>query len=154
MDDTTTLMSIGAFARQVGITPSALRFYDDCGLLRAEQSGPRISVTVACSTEAAARSRRVRLASKAAAKAEARLVVQRGEQTLTLEAKPEPNASVELTGSDQNPDDDRAGNGWFGLVRNQDFVVTGIDQAPLLPPWVALLIATSLLLAAWRREGR
>lgn len=52
------------------------------------------------------------------------------------------------------PDDDRAGNGWFGLVRNQDFVVTGIDQAPLLPPWVALLIATSFLLAAWRREGR
>ncbi|HEX2872772.1 MAG TPA: VWA domain-containing protein [Polyangiaceae bacterium] len=81
---------------------------DDCGVLRAEQSGPRISVTVACSTEAAARSRSVRLVSKAGAKAEARLVVQRGEQTLTLEAKPEPSASVELTGSDQNPDDDRA----------------------------------------------
>lgn len=51
-------------------------------------------------------------------------------------------------------DDDRGGNGWFGLIRNEDFVVTGIDQAPLLPPWVALLIATGFLLAAWRREGR
>lgn len=51
-------------------------------------------------------------------------------------------------------DDDRAGNRWFGFVRNEDFVVTGIDQAPLLPPWVALLIATGFLLAAWRREGR
>ena len=81
---------------------------DDCGVLRAEQSGSRISVTVACSTETAARSRSVRLVSKAGAKAEARLVVQRGEQKLTLEAKPESNASVELTGSDQNPDDDRA----------------------------------------------
>jgi Mg-chelatase subunit ChlD len=81
---------------------------DDCGVLRAEQSGPRITVTVACSTETAARSRSVRLVSKAGTKAEARVVVQRGEQTLKLEAKPEPNASVELTGSDQNPDDDRA----------------------------------------------
>ncbi len=81
---------------------------DDCGVLRAEQSGPRISVTVACSTEAAARSRSVRLVSKAGTKAEARVVVQRGEQQLSLDAKPEPNVSVELTGSDQNPDDDRA----------------------------------------------
>lgn len=28
------LLSIGAFARRVGLAPSALRFYDDCGLLR------------------------------------------------------------------------------------------------------------------------
>ncbi|MFH9868200.1 MerR family transcriptional regulator [Streptomyces lydicus] len=27
-------MSIGTFARRVGLTPSALRFYDDCGVLR------------------------------------------------------------------------------------------------------------------------
>ncbi|TDQ84007.1 putative membrane protein [Dongia mobilis] len=51
-------------------------------------------------------------------------------------------------------DDDRAGNRWFGFVRNEDFVVTGIDRAPLLPPWIALILATGLLLAAWRREGR
>ncbi|MEU5161906.1 MerR family transcriptional regulator [Streptomyces sp. NPDC020875] len=29
-----TLMSIGAFGRRVGLAPSALRFYDDCGVLR------------------------------------------------------------------------------------------------------------------------
>ncbi|WP_058043076.1 MerR family transcriptional regulator [Streptomyces roseifaciens] len=34
MDDTDTLMSIGAFARLVGLAPSALRFYDDCDVMR------------------------------------------------------------------------------------------------------------------------
>ncbi|MFC7309561.1 MerR family transcriptional regulator [Streptomyces monticola] len=33
MNDTDALMSIGAFARRVGLAPSALRFYDDCGVL-------------------------------------------------------------------------------------------------------------------------
>lgn len=82
---------------------------DDCGVLRAEQSGPRVNVTLACSSEAAAKGRTVRLASKdAALKAEMRLVVQRGEQTLTLEAKPGAATRVELTGADANPSDDTA----------------------------------------------
>ncbi|MGW3007215.1 MerR family DNA-binding transcriptional regulator [Streptomyces sp. NPDC001219] len=34
MDDTGQLLTIGVFARRVGLAPSALRFYDDCGLLR------------------------------------------------------------------------------------------------------------------------
>ncbi|SHE62034.1 DNA polymerase III subunit beta family protein [Streptoalloteichus hindustanus] len=34
MDDTEALVAIGAFARRVGLAPSALRFYDDCGVLR------------------------------------------------------------------------------------------------------------------------
>ncbi|MFG2528611.1 MerR family transcriptional regulator [Streptomyces sp. NPDC048516] len=34
MDDTQELLTIGAFARRVGLAPSALRFYDDCGVLR------------------------------------------------------------------------------------------------------------------------
>jgi DNA-binding transcriptional MerR regulator len=34
MDDTEALLSIGAFARRVGLAPSALRFYDDCDVLR------------------------------------------------------------------------------------------------------------------------
>ncbi|MEV0370236.1 MerR family transcriptional regulator [Streptomyces sp. NPDC050636] len=33
-DDTEELLSIGVFARRAGLTPSALRFYDDCGVLR------------------------------------------------------------------------------------------------------------------------
>ncbi|GAA1566638.1 MerR family transcriptional regulator [Kribbella sancticallisti] len=42
---TEKLLAISAFARRVGLTPSALRFYDDCGLLRPaevdEQNGYR-----------------------------------------------------------------------------------------------------------------
>ena len=34
MDGTTELLSISAFARRVGLAPSALRFYDDCCVLR------------------------------------------------------------------------------------------------------------------------
>ncbi|WP_063736665.1 MerR family transcriptional regulator [Streptomyces sp. RTd22] len=34
MNDDEPLMGIGAFARRVGLTPSALRFYDDCAVLR------------------------------------------------------------------------------------------------------------------------
>jgi DNA-binding transcriptional MerR regulator len=34
MDHSTELLSISAFARRVGLTPSALRFYDDCRVLR------------------------------------------------------------------------------------------------------------------------
>ena len=33
MPDTDELETIGAFARRAGLTPSALRFYDECGLL-------------------------------------------------------------------------------------------------------------------------
>ncbi|MFI6104855.1 MerR family transcriptional regulator [Streptomyces sp. NPDC051310] len=32
-EDTAGLLGIGAFARRVGLAPSALRFYDDCGVL-------------------------------------------------------------------------------------------------------------------------
>lgn len=35
------LMSIGAFAKVVGLTASTLRFYDDAGLLRPEQVDPQ-----------------------------------------------------------------------------------------------------------------
>ncbi len=34
MEEIGELMSIGVFARRVGLAPSALRFYDDCGVLR------------------------------------------------------------------------------------------------------------------------
>lgn len=92
--------------------PELATAIEDCAVLRAAQSGSRISVDVACSTENAARSRSVRLVA-ADAKAitgasEARLIVQRGRQSLTLDAKTEGALSVELTGRDQNPDDDRA----------------------------------------------
>ena len=82
---------------------------DDCGILHAERDGQHIGATIACSTEAAARGRTLRLVTKEpTTKAEARLVVQRGEQTVSIEAKPDAGTRVELTGSDQNPDDDHA----------------------------------------------
>jgi Mg-chelatase subunit ChlD len=82
---------------------------DDCGVLQAAQTGQRITVQIACSTEAAARGRTLRSIGKdPALKGESRLVVQRGEQALTLEAKAGVTQSVELTGTDQNPDNDRA----------------------------------------------
>ncbi len=34
------LLLIGAFGRLVGLTPSALRFYDDCGLLQPASVDP------------------------------------------------------------------------------------------------------------------
>jgi hypothetical protein len=50
--------------------------------------------------------------------------------------------------------DETAGNGWFGLRENRDYVVTGIRQTPLLPVWVALFLALGLMLLTWHREGR
>ncbi|QJE74192.1 hypothetical protein HHL28_14860 [Aerophototrophica crusticola] len=52
------------------------------------------------------------------------------------------------------PDRDSAGRGWLGLRANGDYVVTGVNQVPLLPGVLVLLLAVGLLLAAWRREGR
>ena len=51
------------------------------------------------------------------------------------------------------PERDAAGNGWVGLPRRRDHVVTGLDAIPLLPPWAALPLLLGLTLIAWRREG-
>jgi von Willebrand factor type A domain/Aerotolerance regulator N-terminal len=82
---------------------------ENCGLLGAERSGSRVNVNVACSSEAAARGRSVELVVKGAStKAAARLVVQAGEQAVTLDTKTEGRLFVALTAKDDNPDDDRA----------------------------------------------
>lgn len=52
------------------------------------------------------------------------------------------------------PEGDAAGRDWLGLRANGDFVVTGVRQVPLLPGLLVLLLATGLLMLAWRREGR
>ncbi len=49
---------------------------------------------------------------------------------------------------------ERSGRGWFGLKQNEDYVVTGIDQSPLIPAWAALLLSLGAVLLAWKREGR
>jgi hypothetical protein len=52
------------------------------------------------------------------------------------------------------PKSDRSGRGWFGLKQNQDYVVTGLNQSPLIPAWAALLLSVGAVLLAWKREGR
>jgi hypothetical protein len=47
-----------------------------------------------------------------------------------------------------------SGRGWFGLRQNRDYVVTGLDQSPLISVWALLLLSTGAVLLAWKREGR
>ena len=47
-----------------------------------------------------------------------------------------------------------SGSNWIGLVRNNAYRVTQLEQKPLLPQWATLLILASALLLAWRIEGR
>jgi len=49
---------------------------------------------------------------------------------------------------------DTAGRGWIGLRSNEDYVVTGVDQSPLLPALIVLLLGLGATMLAWRREGR
>ena len=52
------------------------------------------------------------------------------------------------------PDRDSAGSGWFGLTRNESYVVTGVKQLPLLPALLFLLLCAGTVMLAWWREGR
>jgi len=52
------------------------------------------------------------------------------------------------------PGRDAAGAGWLGLRANGDYIVTGVRQASLMPPWLALVLTLGGLLLAWRAEGR
>ena len=52
------------------------------------------------------------------------------------------------------PGRDTAGRDWIGLFANQDYLVTGIRQAPLMAEWLVLLLALGGLMLAWRAEGK
>ena len=52
------------------------------------------------------------------------------------------------------PGRNAAGNNWLGLTRNGAYVVTGVRQAPLLPALLFLVIALSMMMLAWWREGQ
>jgi hypothetical protein len=47
-----------------------------------------------------------------------------------------------------------SGSDWIGLRSNGAYRVTSVEQQPLLPPWLALLLVLGTLLLAWRMEGR
>jgi len=52
------------------------------------------------------------------------------------------------------PDDDAYGANWIGLRSNGAYRVTQLEQQPLLPQWLALVLILGTLLLAWRLEGR
>ncbi len=47
-----------------------------------------------------------------------------------------------------------AGPGWIGLVRNDRYLVTGVAQLSLMPPWFALVLILALIAWCWWREAR
>jgi hypothetical protein len=47
-----------------------------------------------------------------------------------------------------------AGRDWIGLTRNGEYRVTGVDQIPLLPVALVLLLALGGMALAWWREGK
>ena len=51
------------------------------------------------------------------------------------------------------PGRDRHGRGWIGLTANRGYVVTGVEQRPLLPAIAVLTLALAAALMAWYREG-
>ncbi|MEX2643482.1 MAG: hypothetical protein WD270_08520 [Acetobacterales bacterium] len=55
----------------------------------------------------------------------------------------------------RRPQPDRAtsGRGWLGLRANGDYIVRGVNEIPLLPALLALLLALGVMVWAWRREG-
>jgi hypothetical protein len=46
-----------------------------------------------------------------------------------------------------------SGDGWIGLERRHDHLVTGVASLRLLPAWAALPLMLGLLIVTWRREG-
>ena len=52
------------------------------------------------------------------------------------------------------PERDTAGSDWLGLVANRSYIVTGVEQTPLLPALAVLILALGALMLAWHREGR
>ena len=52
------------------------------------------------------------------------------------------------------PDRDTAGRDWIGLLANEDYLVTGIRQTPLMAEWLVLLLTLGGLMLAWRAEGK
>ena len=47
-----------------------------------------------------------------------------------------------------------SGSNWIGIRHNNAYRVTQLEQQPLLPQWLALILILGSLLLAWRLEGR
>ena len=67
---------------------------------------------------------------------------------INLEDTPQPEIRSLAAGRDY------AGRKWIALRQNNSVIVTGTEQSPLLPPFLALLIAFGIIAIAWWQEGR
>lgn len=47
-----------------------------------------------------------------------------------------------------------AGRGWIGITPRGAYETLDIRQTPLLPAWLVLLLAATMIVGAWLREGR
>ena len=47
-----------------------------------------------------------------------------------------------------------SGSGWIGLRANAAYRVTEIEQEPLLPVWLSLVLVLGSILLTWRMESR
>ncbi|MEM9434738.1 MAG: hypothetical protein AAGA12_12520 [Pseudomonadota bacterium] len=57
---------------------------------------------------------------------------------------------IRLVGEGRNA----AGRGWIGLTPRDAYITTNLTVTPLVSPWLFLLLASLLSVAAWMREGR
>jgi hypothetical protein len=71
------------------------------------------------------------------------------------------NGGLQWIGTGSGPElrrvrEDRATHGrdWLALIQRRDYDVTGVEQIPLLPAALVLVLALGGLMLAWRREGR
>ena len=64
------------------------------------------------------------------------------------------HAAQSVTSAGAGAGRDTAGSGWLGLKANEDHIVTGVDQVPLLPAILLLLLGLGFTITAWWREGR
>ncbi|KRS13474.1 membrane protein [Roseovarius atlanticus] len=47
-----------------------------------------------------------------------------------------------------------SGRGWIGLLDRNAYQTRSVTQTPLLPAWLVLLLAATLIVGGWLREGR
>ncbi|MDP6388292.1 MAG: hypothetical protein QF654_00180 [Alphaproteobacteria bacterium] len=47
-----------------------------------------------------------------------------------------------------------AGRDWIGLLKNGDYIVTGVERLTLLPTLMVLVLVLGAMALAWREEGR
>jgi hypothetical protein len=52
------------------------------------------------------------------------------------------------------PGSSASGSSWIGLRANSAYRVTSVEQTPLLPAWLAVVLLIGTLLFAWRMESR